>query len=104
MLVVVDLVNYEHDRFSRPSQRPREILVDGREAVLGIDNKQKKVARVERLVRGLAHLRHEVLFARTENSAGVPNRERLFSARTDCRDSIARDPGLIMNDRDFATD
>ena len=104
MFVVVDLVNHKHDRFARPAQRAREIFVDRREPLLGIDHEQKKIAFIQRLLRGLLHLGSELFFAGAKNSARVPNRERFFSARADRRDSVARDSRLIVNDRDLPAD
>src|SRR5438552_12673411 len=102
MFVIVDLVNHEHDRFSRFTQRAREIAIDGRETVFSIDYKQEKIAFAQGAFRGLTYLDREFFFTGAKNSAGVPECERLFSARTDCRDPVARNPGLIVNDGDFA--
>ena len=59
---------------------------------------------MERLFRRPSHLCGKIFFAGAKNSPGVPNCERFLPARADCRDPIARDPGLIVNDRDLATD
>jgi hypothetical protein len=45
----------------------------------------------------------EILFAGAKNSARVPKREWSFSAVANCRDPVARNAGLVVNDRDFAT-
>jgi hypothetical protein len=72
--------------------------------MFSIDHKQEKIAFMQRLLCGLSHLRDEILFAGAKNSAGVPKCERSFSAVADCRDPVAGDPWLIVNDRDFAAD
>jgi hypothetical protein len=43
-------------------------------------------------------------FVCAENAAGVPQCERALAAGAHCRKPVTRDPGLIMNNRNLATD
>jgi hypothetical protein len=45
----------------------------------------------------------EIFFASPKNSARVPQRERSLSTVADCRNPVASNARLIMNDRDLAT-
>ena len=49
-------------------------------------------------------LRDKVLFSSAEDSTRVPHCEWSFAAGTNCRDPIARNSRLIVNDRDLTTD
>ena len=59
---------------------------------------------MERFLCGAPHLRAQFAFTDSENPAGVPQRERERSARADCRNPVACDSGLIVNDGNLPAD
>jgi hypothetical protein len=104
MFVIVDLVHHKQNRFARFAQQPGKVFVDRREAMPAVYHQQQDVALAECLVDRTTHFPGEFGFTGTKDSASVPNSEWPVSALADCRDPVASDPGLIVNDGDFAPD
>jgi hypothetical protein len=52
----------------------------------------------------MSHLLDQFGLACAENPAGIPQRKRTLAASAGCRKPVARDPGLIMNNRNFPAD
>src|SRR5262245_52332435 len=102
MLFIIYLVNHQYDWLVRFSQHSRQLLIDRRQAFLSIDDEKKKVAFSQRVFGDVLHLLGQFGFACAENPAGVPQCKRAFAANTGCRKPVARDPGLVMNNRNFS--
>ena len=98
---VIDLVHHQDDRRFRFAQNSRQLLIDRRESVLRVDHEQNHVAFAHGGVRRVANLRRQLRFARAADSSRVPNRKRPRPARAGRGQPIARDPGLIVHDRDI---
>src|SRR5262249_24122358 len=71
------------------------------QAFLGVNDEKKKVAFAQRVFCDVLHLLRQFGFAYADNSARVPKCEWAFAASTGCRKAVTRDPGLIMNNRNF---
>src|ERR1043166_9149898 len=83
------------------SQFGRQLLIDGRESLLSIDDEKKKIAFAQRVLGSASHPLRPPPFSGAENSAGIPQDERAFAAIALCREAVSRDPRLIMNNCNF---
>src|SRR6266480_5546697 len=104
VLVVINLINYEHDRFLRFAQCARQVFIDRRQAFFCIDNEQYKIALAQRFFCGEAYLGAQLASADAEDSAGIPHCEWACAAIANCRNPVACDSRLIMNNSDLSTD
>ena len=102
MLLVIDLVNHQHNRFLRFSQHARQLFIHRRQAFFCIDNEKQKIAFVQRIPRGTAHLHVQFTLAHAENPAGVPQCEQARTASVNRRNPVPRNSGLTMNDGNLA--
>jgi hypothetical protein len=100
MLFVVDLVYHQHDRRFRFAQDPRQLLVDRRKPVLGIDHKKNHVALTHGRVGRGSHLRRQFRLTRATDSSGVPDQERSPSSRAGGGEAVAGNARLIVHDGD----
>ena len=103
MFLGVYFINHQHDWFLRFAQHPRQFRIDWRQAFLSVHNEKEKIALAQRVFGGAPYLLGQFGFACAENPAGVPKCERALAAGARCRKPVARDPRLIMNNRNVPT-
>src|ERR1051326_3990418 len=102
MLPGIYFIDHQHDRLMQFSQFGRQLLIDGRESLLSIDDEKKKIAFAQRVLGSASHPLGQLRFSGAENSAGIPQGERAFAASAPCREAVPGDPRLIMNNCNFA--
>src|SRR5581483_266919 len=100
---VVDFVYDKNDRLINATKLLRQILVDRRESRLRVDYEQNDVGGLHRDV----HLRANLLRKRrvhdAADAAGIDDREWLFAELALGGKPVARDAGLIVDDRNFSS-
>jgi hypothetical protein len=101
VLLSVYFINHKHDWFLRFAQHPRQFRIHWRQTFLSVDNEKEKITLAQGVLGGVPYLLGQFGFACAENPAGVPKCEWPLAASAGCRKPVARDPGLIMNNRNF---
>ena len=101
MFFNVDLVDDQDHRLLRFAQETREFLIDRRQAFLGVDDEKEKITLAQRFLGGAANLPGQFRFTRAKNPPGIPKYKGRRHSRKP-RKSVARNPGLIVDDGNFA--
>src|ERR1700751_1434203 len=104
MLVTIDFVNHEHHWFVGFAQHSRQFLINWRQTFLRVDDEKKKIALAQRVFGGVPYLLGQFGFACAENSPSIPHGEWALATSAGCRKPVARDSGLVMNNRDLPAD
>jgi len=103
VLVQVDLVDREQQRLGGAAQHFGEILVERREAVLAVDDKEQDIRRGERDLHFRADLIGKARIDLRADAAGINNLKWIVAELAERGNAVAGDTRHIVHDGDFAS-
>ncbi len=101
VLVVIDFVDDEQDGWLGFAELLRERLVDGSEALLGINDKEDEIGRLHGDVRLDGDLLAKTIIEGRADTAGIDEGAGVAGEGAGRGDAVPGDAGLIVDDGDF---
>ncbi len=102
MLLHINLVDDQDNRFSNAAQLAGEIAIERSESGLAIDDEEKDIGRDDGEIDFRVDLFTELCVDLGADAAGVEEGEGCVSKFTGAGDAVPRDAGAIVDDGDFA--